>query len=134
MQGAQLVPALGIVAEEAGGGGLAALLDGIEPGAVGGDARMLGVEAAHELAHQGGILAAVGQAETGELGFAEALQQARFDQQFQVPGHARLALAQHVHIVADGQVLAGRQRQDAQPGVLGGRPQQGEEVIHGRMI
>ncbi len=41
VEGAQFVPALGIVAEEAGGGP-AALLDGVEPGTVSGDARVLG--------------------------------------------------------------------------------------------
>ena len=131
MQGAQFVPALGIVAEEAHGGGLAALLQGVEPGAVGGDTGMLGVEPAHELAHQGGVFAGGDQAEAGELGLAEALQQAGLDQQLEMARHARLALAQHMDIVADRQVFARRQRQDAQPRVFGGRPQEGEKVIHG---
>ncbi|TAJ37638.1 MAG: VacJ family lipoprotein [Reyranella sp.] len=34
-------------------------------------------------------------------------------------------------VVADRQVLARRQRQDAQPGVLGRRPEEGEKMIHG---
>ena len=132
VQCTEFIPALGIVAEEAGGGRLATLLDGIQPGAVGRDPGMLGVEPAHEFAHQGGILAAIGQAEAGELGLAETLQQACLDQQFQVPGDARLALPQHVHIVADGQVLASGQGQYPQPGVFGSGPQQGEEVLHGK--
>ena len=131
VQGAQFVPALGIVAEEAHRGGLAALLQGVEPGAVGGDAGVLGIEPAHELAHQGGIVAGSHEAEAGELGFAETLEQARFDQEFQMTRHARLALPQHVDVVADRQVLARRQRQDAQPRVFGGGPQEGEKVIHG---
>ena len=130
VQRAQLVPALGVVAEEAHRGGLAALLQRVEPRPVGGDPRMLGVEPAHELAHQGGVIAGGDQPEAGELGLAETLQQARFDQQLQVARHARLALAQHVDIVADGQILARRQRQDAQPGVFGRGPQEGEKVIH----
>ena len=77
VQRAQLVPALGVVAEEAHGRRLAPLLQGVEPRAVGGDAGMLGIEPAHELAHQGGIVADGDQAEARELGLAEALQQAR---------------------------------------------------------
>ena len=84
VQRAQFVPALGIVAEEARGGGLAPLLQGIEPRAVGGDAGVLGIEPAHELAHQGGIVARRDQAKARELGLAEALQQPRLDQQFQM--------------------------------------------------
>ena len=84
VQGAQFVPALGVVPEKANRGGLAALEQAVEPGAIGGDAGMLGIEAADELAHQGGIVAAGGQAEAGELGFAETLEEAGFDEQFQV--------------------------------------------------
>ena len=123
VQRAKLVPALGVVAEEARRRRLAPLLQRIEPGPVGRQSRMLDVEPAHELAHQGGIVAARDQPEAGELRLAEALQQAAFDQQLQMPRNARLALPQHVHIVADGQVLPRRQRQDAQPRVLRRRPQ-----------
>ena len=77
VQRAQLVPALGVVAEEAHGRGLAPLLQGVEPRAVGGDAGVLGIEPAHELAHQGGIVARGDEAEARELGLAEALQRAR---------------------------------------------------------
>ena len=131
VQGPQFVPALGIVAEEAHGGVLAALLQGVEPGAVGGDAGMLGIEPAHELAHQGGVVAGGDQTEAGELALAEALQQAGLDHELEMARHPRLALAQHMDVVADRQVLARRQRQDAQPGVLGRRPEKGEKMIHG---
>ena len=122
VQGPELIPALGIVAEEAYRGRLATLLQGVEPGAVGGEPGMLGVEPAHELADQGGIVAAGHQPEAGELRLAEALEQAAFDQQLEMPRHPRLALPQHMHIVADGQVFPRRQRQDAQPRVLRRRP------------
>src|SRR4029450_11742849 len=36
-----------------------------------------------------------------------------------------------MHVIADGQILARRQRQDAQPRVFGGGPQGGEEMVHG---
>ena len=84
MQRAQLVPALGVVAEEARRGGLAPLLQGVEPRAVGGDAGMLGIEPAHELAHQGGIVARRHEAKARELGFPEAIQEPRFHQEFQM--------------------------------------------------
>ena len=87
MQGPQFVPALGVVAEEAHRGRLAALLQGIEPGPVGGQPGMLGIEPAHELAHQGGIVAAGHQPEAGELRLAEALEQPAFDQQLEMPRH-----------------------------------------------
>ncbi len=61
-----------------------ALLQGIESGAVGGDAGMLGIEPAHELAHQGRIVARGHEAKAGELRFAEALEQARLDQELQM--------------------------------------------------
>ena len=54
-------------------------------------------------------------------------QQARLDQQLQMARDARLALPQHVHVVADGQIFARRQRQNAQPGIFGRRPQEGRE-------
>ena len=76
MQRAQLVPALGVVAEEARRRRLAPLLQRVEPGPVGRQSGMLGVEPADELAHQGGIVAAGDQPEAGELGLAEAFQQA----------------------------------------------------------
>ena len=125
VQGAQLVPALGVVAEEAHGGGLAALLQGVEPRAVGGDAGVPGIEPAHELAHQGRVVARGDEPEARELGLAEALQQARLDQQLEMARHARLALAQDVDIVADGQILARRQREDAQAACLRPRPAEG---------
>jgi hypothetical protein len=84
MQRAQFVPALGVVAEKARGGSLAPLLQGVEPRTVGGDAGMLGIEPAHELAHQGGIVARRDQAKARELGFPEAFQEPRFDQEFQM--------------------------------------------------
>ena len=65
VQRAQFVPALGIVAEEAHRGRLAALLQGVEPGPVGGDAGVLGIEPAHELAHQGCIVARRSRAGSG---------------------------------------------------------------------
>src|SRR5215217_7820230 len=36
-----------------------------------------------------------------------------------------------MHVVADRQILARRQRQDAQSCVFGGGPQEGKEMIHG---
>ena len=91
---------------------------------------MLGVEPAHELAHQGGIVAAGHQPEAGELRLAEALEQPALDQELEMPRDPRLALPQHMDVVADGQVLARRQRQDAQPRILRRRPQQGQKVFH----
>src|SRR5476649_1786065 len=129
---AQFIPALGIVAEEPRGGGLAALLQGVEPGAVGGDAGMLGVEPAHEFAHQGRVVARRDEAEAGELGLAETLQKACFHEQFQVSGDSGLALSQDVNIVADRQILAGGEGQNAQPRVLGRSAQKGEKMIHGK--
>ena len=41
-------------------------------------------EPAHELAHQGRIVARGDEAKARELGLAEALQKARFDQEFQM--------------------------------------------------
>ena len=46
------------------------------------------------------------------------LEEAGFDEQFQVTGDARLTLSQHVDVVADGQVFPCRQRQNAQPRVF----------------
>ena len=51
---------------------MAPLLQGIQPGAIGGDAGVLGIEPAHELAHQGGVVARGDEAKARELGFAEA--------------------------------------------------------------
>ncbi len=127
---AELVPALGIIAEETHGGGLAALLQGVEPGTVGGNPGMLGIEAADEFVDEGGIFTARRQPEARELRLPETLQQAGFDQELQVARDAWLALPQHVDIVADRQILAGRQCQDAQPRVLGGCSQQGKQMIH----
>ena len=130
VQRAQLVPALGIVAEEPRGGGLAALLQGVEPGAIGGEAGMLGIEPAHEFAHQGRVVARGNQAEAGELGLPETLQKACFHQQFQVARHPGLALSQHVDVVAHRQVFAGGEGQNAQPCVFGSGPQEGQQMIH----
>ena len=84
VQRAQFVPALGVVAEEAHGGGLAPLLQGVEPRTVGGDAGVLGIESPHELADQGGIVARRDEAKARELGLAEALQEPGFHQEFQM--------------------------------------------------
>ena len=130
VQGPQFVPALGIVAEEAHRGGLPTLLQGVEPGAVGGDPAVLGIDPPHELSHKGCIVAGRHQAKARELRLAKALEQSRFDQKLEMARHARLALPQHVHIVADGQIFARRQRQDSQPRVFGGGSQEDEEVIH----
>jgi len=88
---------------------------------------MFGIEPAHELAHQGRIVAGRDQAEAGELGFAETFQKACFHQQFQVARHPGLALSQHVDIVAHRQVFAGGEGQNAQPGVFGRGTQKGRE-------
>ena len=130
----QLVPALGVVAEEAHRRRLPALLQGVEPRPVGGQPGMLGIEPAHEFAHQRGIVAAGHQPEAGELRLPEALEQPAFDQQLQVPRHPGLALPQHMHVVADRQILARRQSENAQPRILRRRPQQGEQGCHGSMI
>ena len=131
VQGPKLIPALGIVAEEAHCGGLATLLQGIQPGPVGRDPAVPGIDAAHELAHEGGIVAGRHQAKARELRLAEALQQPRFDQKFEMARYPRLALPQHMHVVADRKIFARRQRQDTQSRVFGGGPQEDEEVIHG---
>ena len=65
---------------------------------------------------------------------AEALEQAALDQELEMARDPGLALAQHVDVVADREVLARRQRQDAQPGVLRRRPQQDEQFFHCSLI
>jgi len=95
---------------------------------------MFGIEPAHELAHQGRVVARCDQAEAGELGFAETLQKPCFHQQFQVARHPGLALSQHVDIVAHRQVFAGGEGQNPQPCVLGRGAQKSEKVIHGELI
>jgi hypothetical protein len=84
VQRPELVPALGVVAEEAHGRRLAALLQGVEAGTVGCDACMLGIDPAHEFAHKGRVVTRRDQAEAGELRLAEALEQPRFDQELQM--------------------------------------------------
>src|ERR1700743_2887243 len=44
--------------------------------------------------------------------------------------NARLALPQHVHVVADGEVLPRRQGQDAQPRVFRCRTQKAQQTVH----
>ena len=126
MQGPELIPALGIVPEEPDRRRLPPLLQRIEPRPIGRQPRMLGIEPAHELPHQRRIIAARDQPEPRELRLPEPLQQPALDQQLQMPRHARLALPQHMHIVADRQILARRQSENTQPRILRRRPQQGE--------
>ena len=62
-----------------------------------------------------------------------ALDQARLDQQLEVPGDARLRLAQDGDELADGQLGLGKQRQQPQPrsfaGSLEGRQGRGERKM-----
>ncbi len=132
VQGPEFVPALGVVAEEAYGGRLAALLQGIESRAVGCKPGVPRVQPAHEFADEGGIVPARDQPEASELRLAEALEQAAFDQQLEMARHPRLALSQHMNIVADRQIFPRCQREDPQTRVLGRRSQKGQQMIHAK--
>jgi len=47
--------------------------------------------------------------------FAKAIEEAGFAEEFQVTGHARLALPEDLRQLADRQLAAGAQHQEAQP-------------------
>ena len=62
--------------------------------------------------------------------FAKPVEEARFAQELQVAGHARLALPEDLRQLADGQLAAGAQHKEAQPGRFGDRPQRREQFAH----
>lgn len=78
--------------------------------------------------HFGGT-AVLGETEERPGAFAEALDQPGLDQELEVPGDARLRLAQDVGEVGDGQFGLGQQRQHTQPRLLARRFQRGVEGI-----
>ena len=71
----------------------------------------------------------LGEPEERPGAFAEALDQAGFDQQLEMARDARLRLAQDVGEVGDGQLGLGHQRQHAQPRRLARRLEGGVEGV-----
>ena len=94
MQFADAIPLRGVRAEIILRGGGARGPHRSEPVAVARDHRILGIELRDQRARELGAAAAFGQAEERPGALAEALDQARFDQQLEVARDARLRLPQ----------------------------------------
>ena len=60
----------------------------------------------------------------------EPLKQARFAEQLQMPADARLALAENLGQLADGQLRFYEQKEQAQPGRVSRRAQHAEKFFH----
>ncbi len=63
--------------------------------------------------------------------FPHPVQQPALAQQFQMPGEARLRLAQNLGELHDAEGTPGSQRKKTQAGRFSGGAQTGEEVLHG---
>ena len=88
---------------------------GGEPFAVAGDDRIVRIEPGYQSAGDIGGAAGLAEAKEGPRAFAVALDQPGLRQQPQVPGQARLRLAQNGGQIGDGQFGFGNQHQEPQP-------------------
>ncbi len=128
MQGADALPLRGIGLEIGRRGGGAGLAHMGEPGAVGvqgggiGQARQHGAKLRPR--------AAVGGAIEHPASFLETLQQSRLPQQFEVPRHPGLALADDFDQLAHRQLRLAQQQQQPQPGGIPGGAQHGHQLFH----
>ena len=120
MQLADAVPFGGVAREIFLRGGSARGTHGRKPLAVARDGGVVGIEPRDQFARQRRAAAALAQPEERPGAFAEALDQPGLGQEPQMPGDARLRLAQNVGEVGDGQFGLGQQRDDAQPRLLAG--------------
>ena len=114
MQRADAVPVGGALREIGGGLAAAGLAGHRQPGAVGDQHRVGRIEAGDEIAGQraaGAARRAVGEPEKRPCALALALGEAGLDQQFQMPRHARLRLAENGDEFADRQLRFADQRE-----------------------
>jgi hypothetical protein len=109
--------------EIAFGGGGAVGADRGEPGGIGRNARGLAVELAPpvEQLEQGFEAGAPAEADEHPAAFLAPLGEAGVDQDLDVAGHARLALAEHLRDLTDGQLHRAQQHQDPEPRRIGQR-------------
>jgi hypothetical protein len=91
-----------------------------KPLTVAGDHRVAGVETLQHCAGHGRAAALLCQPEERPGPLAEALDQAGFGEQLEVPGDARLRLPQNVGQVGNGELGFGEQREHAQARLLAG--------------
>ena len=98
-----------------------------QPGAVGGEGRVGGIDAGDERARQ--RAAGVGEPIERPGAFALALGEAGFDQQFQMPRHARLRLAENGDELADRQLGFAEQADQPEARHLARRLQAGEQGV-----
>ena len=131
MQRAQLVPIGGM------GGKIACRLFGAcaphlgEPDTVGGARFVVGGKPSENVARERRRRAARGDEEKDPGPLAMALDEAGFDQQFQMPGNARLRLAENGDELGDGQLGLGEQRDEAQARRLRRRGKGGQQGFEG---
>ncbi len=124
------LPARGIVAEIACGRLGTAAADLFQPRQVAGQDGVGAGQQVDDGAGQGAAHVLLAQAEEHPVAFLVAADQAGLRHQLQVAADARLALAQDLGQLADIGLAMGEEKQDPDPGRLGGGAQAGQQFIH----
>ena len=129
MQAADAVPFGGVLAEIGLRRGRARGAHRGEPPAVAHHDRIGRIEPPDQRLRDVGDAAALAEAIERPASLAEAIDQAGFGEQLQMPRDARLRLAQDLGEVGDREVGLGEQRQDAQARALAGGAQGGVQGV-----
>jgi hypothetical protein len=91
--------------------------------------RIVGIEEAQKPACQLSRRRVRGQPEIDMYPLGRPVEQPGIGQQFQMPRHARLALPENFHHVADSELALGQKRDQPKPRRLRERPERLEEMV-----
>ena len=113
--------------------GLVAVLPGLIGGAqaipITAQHRVTRINTLNQRANKTACRITISHTEKGPRPFTTALDEARFNHQFEVPRHARLRLAQNIGEIGHGKLALGKQRQNPDPRILAGRPQRAHKRL-----